>query len=917
MTVERDLLLLAPWSDAGRDVWLVLDLVTGLQVRQLPVRPDYAVDAGPAVIVPVGSRQCRLLPDGNLLVGEGVLWSLLDPLNAGHGTPVAADDRQLTETELRRAAARLRRRLQWWRKLEESVRVGVRSRLRGFRPDLTPLFDLLDGAAAMTTLSGGPVDATEGTDADEPEPADDIGAPYPSLAPPDLTSVGAPDAVAAWFTDPDGLGYLYGPEFSPRGEQADTAGAVAAALQQRTPLLVEAGTGVGKTLAYLVPLLAALEDGEQRAVISTHTRALQRQILEQDLPRLQPLLGERRFALLMGRSNYLCRRQREAFLSRGTADFDEALQTAAFLIWLAETEEGMREELVDHPVLAGQCERLFDSADLCLPQLCYDGKSCFVQRARRRAREADLLVVNHALLMADLQAGGTLIGEVDHLVVDEAHRLPAVALEAHGVVCGLRRLAEIEDLIGAVTSGDRLPERIALSRQRLTGHGAEGQKAAAAAETYGRAVTTAFAAFRRWWRALGAHVDEVLTAADRQGGRLRVRDKDEAFAVLRGVTADVLEALAAAIQDFASLAGRTSPLDDLAAGLEDDLAQIAQSSQLLRRLHQDIRFLTVDPDDDWVTWLEPGFKGGVRRLGATRLEAGPLLRDYWLETDLAPVMTSATLAVGEDFTHMLNELGLTRRRPPAVTFTSASPFDYHTQTLVLAPARFPAPQAPDFGRAVGELLRELYQRVPRKTMGLFTSYRVIDEVAEVLADAGLAVDDLVERSDDDEMRLPRLRAHGSGASRMQVLAQSPRTEASALIDQFRRSRRSLLLGTSTFWEGVDLPGADLEILIVSKLPFLVPTDPWVEARCEKISAAGENPFTSFMVRDAVLRLRQGFGRLIRRRGDRGVFLVLDSRLHTKNYGVTFLNSLPVMPAVFNGTNDLLDRIETFFLSGRG
>jgi len=238
---------------------------------------------------------------------------------------------------------------------------------------------------------------------------------------------------------------------------------------------------------------------------------------------------------------------------------------------------------------------------------------------------------------------------------------------------------------------------------------------------------------------------------------------------------------------------------------------------------------------------------------------------------------------------------LTRRRPPTATYTSPSPFDYHRQALVLTPQNFPDPSSPAFGQAVGEVVRDLAQGVGRKTLGLFTSYRMIRDATAVLAAAGL----------DDSPRNDR----GSDPI---ILAQTPQSGPGALMNRFRRHRRAVLLGTSTFWEGVDFPGEDLEILVVTKLPFLVPNDPWVEARCERLKAAGENPFTSFMVRDAVLRLRQGFGRLIRRMEDRGVVLILDNRLHTKNYGTKFLEALPVIPAGFSDRDDLLNRVNGFF-----
>ena len=273
-----------------------------------------------------------------------------------------------------------------------------------------------------------------------------------------------------------------------------------------------------------------------------------------------------------------------------------------------------------------------------------------------------------------------------------------------------------------------------------------------------------------------------------------------------------------------------------------------------------------------------------------RLEAGDVLREQWREAEVRPVVTSATLAVGEDFTHMLNELGLTRQRPPARTRTSPSPFDYHQQSMILVPGHFPDPGSRGFNREVGEVLRALAYGLGRKTMGLFTSYRAIREASEVFGTG----------------------PGGDPAGAPTVLTQTSGGGAGALLEQFRRRKRAVLLGTSTFWEGVDFPGQDLEILVVAKLPFLVPNDPWVEARCERVAASGDNPFTHFMVRDAVLRLRQGFGRLIRRQSDRGVVIILDNRLHTKNYGTTFLGALPTLPVTFGDTPDLLDRVGEFF-----
>jgi ATP-dependent DNA helicase DinG len=832
-----------------------------------------------AILVSATTTEARALPDGALLIPEGWLWSLLDPLRAAPVLEEITTERVQVETALRASARRFAARLAWYRSLSSLLRESCRGLLRGFTPDPLPFLDILDEAVVARP---------------KPEPSFQVLEPE-SPAGPIIPLVPGPESVFAWLGSEDGLGGLYGDHFAPRTEQATMGREVARALADRQPLLIEAGTGVGKTLAYLVPMVALVVNQGVRGVVSTHTRALQTQIMEQDLPRLKAVLADRKFNLLMGRRNYLCLRQRQSFLSRPVENFDDALRAVAFRLWLEATCGGMRDELAGHPLLSEEVGALFDGADLCLPGQCYEGDRCFVQKARRQAREADILVVNHSLLLADHQSGHTLLGEVDHLVVDEAHRLPNVTLDAHTVACGRWRWRELEDLVGPNQGAESLPARIALAADRLQGYGSEGMKASGTCRDFGQALVRSGKAFETWWRALGAVVDEAFSPGGRDQGRVRVRDKDEAFGQIRSQTMALLEDLAEASGTFARLAGHTSVLDDLSAGIEDDLAQLAQAGQLLGRLHLDVHFLMSDPDEDWVTWIEPAPKKGVRRLGATLLESGQVLREFWLETDLRPVMTSATLAVGEDFTHLLNELGLSRRRPPTVTSTTPSPFEYHKQALILTPAHFPDPGASHFGRAVGEVMRDLALGVPRKTMGLFTSYRLIREAAEVLQQAGLS-----EES-------------GTGGSDFPVLlTQNPRSGPGTLLSRFRRHARAVLLGTSTFWEGVDFPGQDLEILVVTKLPFLVPSDPWVEARCERLAAVGENPFTSFMVRDAVLRLRQGFGRLIRRMGDRGVVIILDNRLHTKNYGATFLSALPVMPVSFGGPADLLERVDEFF-----
>jgi Rad3-related DNA helicase len=877
---RRNVWLTRCWHRPEGPSWLALDLTGGDKIVELAGPESLAGQAPGSILVSFMAQECAGLPGGGLLIPEGVLWAFLDPREPRVPLDTAGKDRLALESSLRRQGQRFRRQVAWWQHLPGALKANCQDLLRGFTPQVGQLLEQFDVLPSVLCETDKVREASERTPAEIPEV---LSAPLKS-----------PD-IYAWFTSPDGLGSFYGPHFTPRPEQAEMAREVAQALEDGEPLLVEAGTGVGKTLAYLVPLLAAQTVQGGRAAVSTHTRALQSQILDQDLPRLQALLEGRKAALLMGRRNYLCLRQRLSFASRPVTHLIDGLQAVAFRLWLHETRDGMREELAGNFLLERESRALFDAADLCLPGQCYEGHRCFVQKARQTAREADLLVVNHSLLMHDMLADNTLLGEINHLVVDEAHRLPEVVLDTHGIGVGNWRIDEIEELLGRVKGRPGALVRLQLVANRLQGYGTEGGRAAAAAEDLEVVCRRALKSFGAWWKKLGARVDEEMKGAGPHQGKVRVRDKDEAFGSIRPQTVALLEDLAEAGEAMATLGRRTGVLDDLSTGLEDDLAQIGQAGQLLRRLYTDITFLTSHPDEDWVTWLDPGPRGGLRSLGATLLEAGSVLRRYWQDAERAPIMTSATLAVGEDFTHMMSELGLTRRRPATRTFTSPSPFDHHRQMKILSPAHFPGPQAHDFGRAVGEILAQVGQKLGRKTLGLFTSFRLIKEAAQVLQDAGLD-------------------PGGQGVSPHGVpfFTQQSGVSVPHLLAGFRAAPQAVLLGTNTFWEGVDFPGEDLEILVVTKLPFLVPNDPWVEARCEKLAAAGENPFTSFMVRDAVLRLRQGVGRLLRRSSDKGVVILLDNRLHTKNYGVTFLGALPVIPESFSDTGDLLDRLQKFF-----
>jgi Rad3-related DNA helicase len=380
------------------------------------------------------------------------------------------------------------------------------------------------------------------------------------------------------------------------------------------------------------------------------------------------------------------------------------------------------------------------------------------------------------------------------------------------------------------------------------------------------------------------------------GIRVRIYDNEAELAPVRSLTHALLEQTATVLALFTKVSQLVEGLPDLPRKTREGLAILAQAGQLLAALQKDVRFLTTSVETDWVIWFEPGQASQIKTLGATPLATGPLLRDFWLTSGLRPIMTSATLAVGEDFGPTLHELGLHRLQPPVSTSLETSPFDFTSQALFLAPSDFPAPDSSAYPGAVAEVLTSLRQHFRRKTMVLFTSYRMLQDVAARLTEPSQMAPGLW-----DPLK-----------TRVEILPQTTAEAAPDLMARFRGAPEALLLGTTTFWEGVDLPGSDLEILVVAKLPFLVPTDPWVEARCGQLQASGEDPFHSFMVRDAVHRLRQGVGRLIRSDRDTGVLVLLDSRLQNKPYGVTFLSALPSGVRWFASAGHLVEQIGAFF-----
>ncbi len=876
---------------------LVLDVVSPREPIEFSgVAEMSALPAESLVVIGPGDSDAprRAVVDrlggGVLLVSRELLWSILDPRRRGTSEPWQAVDSVAAEQMLRREGRFLWRMIAGFCDRDPALRSECRSLLAQYSAGAGALWDRLEELSCR-----GGSDPFAGWVEDDDQDIDQV--PLPD--PPDAD----PEAVSEWLADPANLSRVLGSGYTPRIQQSEMAGEVGEALRDGHPLLLEAGTGVGKTLGYLVPLLARIDATDERAVVSTFTRTLQNQILDNDLPSLAPLFPALKARLLMGRSNYLCRRREIKFRERPIESLEDAWTAVSFRLWMECTEAGLREEVDRHPALKAHLGVLFDSPEPCSPSVCHGKRECFVQKARRLAREARLVIVNHSLLMNDFAAGNALIGPYTHLVVDEAHRLPAAALDTFSVGCDSVRPVVIEELVGDLRSGDAEPVATRALRAQLAGRADEGAAASAALGPFVDAIRKSLAAYRRWLNSLGDVFEERLGDGQRPQGKVRIYVADEAFGSIRDLTLAFTESAAASGAAYAEFSRRVDDLSDLSDEAADLLATHARAAELMVALEKDVRFMVSGDDENWVYWLDPDSRNGIRSTGATRLESGSLLRECWLGSDLAPILTSATLGVGDDFSHMIGELGVGRLANPPRTSLIPSPFDFDSQSLFVTSPGFPTPEKSEYLPALAAFLRRLTTTVPRKTLVLFTAYHALQFVARAMADENPA-DELFPAGAQDWLR-----------TRPVVLAQGQGRSPGELVARFRRERHAVLLGTNTFWEGVDFPGEELEVLVVTKLPFQVPTDPWVEARCGRLQAQGENPFATFTVRDAVLRLRQGIGRLIRSDSDRGAVVLLDSRLHAKSYGITFLNALPTGVHYCNEAADIVDTVAAFFEDG--
>lgn len=673
---------------------------------------------------------------------------------------------------------------------------------------------------------------------------------------------------------------------------------VAASFEDDTHLMIEAGTGTGKSLGYLIPSLYYGINQGKKVLVSTHTINLQEQLRIRDLPLLHDIFPVSfRASVLKGRSHYLCLRKFEQKITYSEYDHprEDLITAAQMIVWLSQTEHGDEEEL--HFGNKGQdfWRTVESDADSCLNRNCPWFKRCFYHRAKNDANGSDVVITNHSLLFTDIKAENRLLPSYKHLIIDEAHHFEEVAsrhlgteIQFFSVINTLSWLAK-DSKIGQLSMlRGKLVRSEDLHEDTVT------RWCGTIDEIYPQIIE-----IREQWETLCSLLFEVLVSGSDgsagENGQLVMRIREEKLPPgwsryvemedrLFGIWSEMLrklDKLVTELKDVQEVLDLQSQVTDLGGTVKD-----------LHRLQKDLRAFMKREDSNFVYWMEASAFHKMKSLQLISLptDVSPMLQEYFFDAKDSIVMTSATLSVDKKFNYTVDQLGLQEKQSNERlrTVLLPSPFDYRKQALVCIPRDFPGIKGAGGEEKFVEALIDSLAEVAKTTQGrmliLFTSYRMLKLV------------------------YPELKEHLSGSD-IQVLGQGIDSgNRTKLIRLFQGPGTNVLLGTSSFWEGVDIPGEALSCLAIVRLPFQPPTHPVVEAKCDELKKNNQNPFIKLSVPQAVIRFKQGFGRLVRTARDRGIVIIYDTRVIDTHYGKYFLYSLPGPKIEHMKTTQLVPRI---------
>ncbi len=682
------------------------------------------------------------------------------------------------------------------------------------------------------------------------------------------------------------------PGYEYRSQQVEMLRAVGQAFNGQQHLMVEAGTGTGKSIAYLLPAIAFAHRNGEPVVVSTNTINLQDQLFLKDVPDLQELLPfEFRAVILKGRSNYLCQRRLAVLRQAGVSSSEEMRMLAKVLAWVPSTQTGERGELfMPDRVEQALWSKISAESETCTLDRCRfrEQGRCFFYRARRAAERAHLIIVNHALLLSDVAVENRVLPEYRYLIVDEAHHLEANVTRQLSFQADQRHferiLNELARPLGVGRYAGFLGDVLAQCRGKIPPQ----EWAALEGHIHGmqRQIETALTSLYAFFNVLVGFLQEHSPQRGQYSQRLRLTSGlriQPAWDQIEITWDNLSSQLHSVVGDLEQLCGGLEELEPFdISGLEGMVQDCVGYTTRLGGLREQVNACIAEPTSAEIYWADLAPQDERVTLHAAPLHVGSLVERHLFHAKESVILTSATLTTENRFDYLRERLNAWEADEVAV----GSPFDYKSSTLLYLPVDIPEPNQPYFQKTVEQALMALCRATEGRTLALFTSYSQLRATARAitqpLADDGIVV-----------------YQQGAGISRVQ------------LLENFRTTPRSVLMGTRSFWEGVDVVGPALSVLVIARLPFAVPDDPIYAARSEGF----DNPFAEYAIPETILRFRQGFGRLIRTKTDRGVVVILDKRLLTKSYGPMFLDSLPECTRVRASLTKLPDAAKRWLALG--